>query len=100
MPKLVKFNDHGRRIGESHPRAVLIDHEVDMLIDMLAEREALIARMLASAATQAEIDRALREKCLSYRRLALKFDVHKSCIAKIAGGLRRCQSAAKVKACP
>jgi hypothetical protein len=56
--------------------------------------------MLATAATQAEIDRALREKCLSYRCLAESFDVHKSCIAKIAQGVRRCQSAAKVKACP
>ena len=37
MRKIVAVNEHGRRIGESHPRAKLTDHEVD-LIRELAEQ--------------------------------------------------------------
>ena len=36
----VKINEKGRRIGEDHPRAVLSDHEIDLLAGLLDEREA------------------------------------------------------------
>lgn len=100
MPKHVKVNDCGRRIGEDHPRAVLLDHEVDLILDMLSERDALIAKLMEEGALQSEIDAKLTATGLSYRRLAEKFEVCKSCIAKIASGARRCQTAERLKPCP
>lgn len=67
MQKLVALNENGRRIGESHPRAKLLDHEVDQVL-------------------------ALLEAGLSYAEVALKFDVSKSCVAHIATGRRRGQA--------
>ena len=67
MQKLIALNENGRRIGESHPRAKLLDHEVDQVL-------------------------ALLEAGLSYAEVALKFDVSKSCVAHIATGLRRGQA--------
>lgn len=66
MTKTIALNDNGRRIGESHPRAKLLDHEVDQVL-------------------------ALLESGLSYAQVAEKFDVSKSCIAHIATGRRRGQ---------
>jgi hypothetical protein len=100
MTQLVKINEHGRRIGESHPRAVLTDHEVELLLGLLGERDALVIRMHAEGARQAEIDKALTVAGLSYRCLALKFEIHKQHVAKIAQGARRCQTPAKVKPYP
>ena len=94
MPSLVKINEQGRRIGESHPRAVLTDHEVGLLLDLLTEREALIGEMEFDGASRVQISTALRSRELSYRCLALKFEVHKQTIAKIAAGQRRCQTLA------
>lgn len=33
----VAVNDHGTPIGEGHPRAVLSDHEVELLLELRAE---------------------------------------------------------------
>lgn len=92
MPEHVKKNEMGRRIGESHPRAVLLDHEVSLLMCMLDERDALIGRMEFDGAGRGEIDRALCVAGLSYRKLAAKFEVHWRYIGKIASGERRCQT--------
>ncbi len=100
MPKHVKVNECGRRIGEDHPRAVLSDHEADLLFTLLAEREALIAVLKAKGARQVEIDTTLAAKCLSFRCLAVKFEVHKQTVAKIASGARRCQTTARLKPYP
>lgn len=100
MPKHVKINEHGRRIGESHPRAVLSDHEAGLILDLLAEREALVFTLRKGGACQAAIDAALTGTGLSYRCLAAKFEVHKQTIAKIARGEKRCQTVARVKAYP
>lgn len=100
MSQVVKINEQGRRIGESHPRAVLSDHEIELLQELLGEREAIINQMRAVAARQVEIDSALAAAGLSYRKLAVKFEVHWRTIGKIANGERRCQTAAAVKACP
>lgn len=100
MPRLVKFNNQGRRIGESHPCAVLSDHEVDLLWEMLEEREALIARLELAGAARMVIDAELTARGLSYRLLAAKFEVHKRYIGRIANGERRCQPVAKSKPCP
>lgn len=67
IKKMIALNENGRRIGESHPRAKLLDREVDQVLDLL-------------------------EAGLSYAEVALKFDVSKSCIAHIATGRRRGQS--------
>lgn len=100
MPKLAKCNECGRRIGESHPRAVLLDHEVELLMDLLAERDELIDAMRRAQTKQAEIDAALTAAGLSYRCLAVKFEIHKQTVAKIASGARRCQTAVRFKAYP
>ena len=38
MPAVVALNAAGRRIGEGHPRAVLSDHEVDLVLELLDDR--------------------------------------------------------------
>lgn len=67
MQKVIALNESGRRIGESHPRAKLLDYEVEQVL-------------------------ALLDDGLSYVEVARKFDVSKSCIAHIAAGRRRCQA--------
>jgi DNA-binding NarL/FixJ family response regulator len=66
MQRLVTLNENGRRIGQSHPRAKLLDSEVDQVLELL-------------------------DSGLSYAQVAEKFDVSKSCIAHIATGRRRGQ---------
>lgn len=63
---VVVVNDKGQLIGESHPGAVLTDAEVDLVLALRAER-------------------------FSYGWLAAKFEVSKSCIAKICTGKTRAQ---------
>lgn len=101
MPKkLIEVNERGRRIGEAHPRAVLTDHEVQLLIDFLSEREALITALEARGWARTAIDRAVALAGLSYRCIAMKFEVHKQTVAKVAQGHRRCQVAARFKPYP
>lgn len=71
MQKLVALNDKNRRVGENHPRAKLLDSEVDLVFDLL-------------------------ESGLSLAEVARKMDVSKSCIAHIASGRRRSQPVARV----
>lgn len=71
MQKLVALNDSGRRIGQEHPRAKLLDEEVEQVL-------------------------ALLEGGLSYSEVARKMDVSKSCIAHIATGRRRGQTVVRV----
>lgn len=100
MPKFVKFNEKGRRIGEDHPRAVLSDHDVELLWGFLEDREHLIATGRKAGLRQVQIEAELTRAGLSYRLLALKFDVHKQTIAKVAQGARRGQAVAKCKPYP
>ena len=65
--RMLAVNDRGQRIGESHPGAVLTDHEVGMLQD-------------------------LRDEGYSYSRLAKMFEVSKGTVAKILTGQCRCQT--------
>lgn len=64
--RLIAVNDRGLAIGESHPRAVLSDHDVGLLLE-------------------------LRDEGYSYGWLAEKFEVSKSCVAKIVRGEHRAQ---------
>jgi hypothetical protein len=71
MQKLVALNENGRRVGEAHPRAKLLDSEVDQVL-------------------------ALLDAGLSYAEVAIKFEVSKSCVAHIATGRRRGQPVSRV----
>lgn len=64
--RMIAVNERGRRIGESHPRAVLTDHEVCLLLDLRAEG-------------------------YSYAWLAAKLEISKSQAARICRGERRGQ---------
>ena len=71
MQKTIALNENGKRIGQEHPRAKLLDAEVDQVL-------------------------ALLEAGLSYAQVAAKFDVSKSCVAHIATGRRRGQTVARL----
>ena len=95
--KKIKVNERGCRIGDSHPRAVLSDHEVELLIELLNCRDEIIEHLEEKGCAKAEIDTVLCEKQLSYRWLGIKFEVHRQSIAKINRGERRCQTPSDYK---
>lgn len=64
--RMIAVNEQGRRIGESHPRAVLSDHEVDLVLELL-------------------------DSGLSQRVVAEKMEVSRRCVRDIASGRRRAQ---------
>lgn len=64
--KVVAINDRGHAIGEDHPRAVLTNHEVQLLLE-------------------------LRGEGYSYAWLAGKFEVGKSTVYDICSGRKRGQ---------
>lgn len=72
----VGVNVEGRRIGQSHPRAKLTDHDVDLIRDLYEDGG------------------------WSYRTLADKFEVRKSTIQKIIICERRAQTVERFKAVP
>lgn len=65
--RIVAVNDRGQRIGEDHPRAVLTDAEVELMLELRSEGHSLAW-------------------------LGKKFDVHKGTAAKICRGDRRGQT--------
>jgi DNA-directed RNA polymerase specialized sigma24 family protein len=73
--KLVLVNDRGRRIGETHPRAKLTDHEVDLI-------------------------RELAEEGMTHREIAAKFDVTKDAIKSIGSYRRRAYTPSRMKRVP
>lgn len=95
--KLVKINKFGRRIGESHPRAILSDHEIDLLITLLDYRDELVANLQREGMPLPRINQILQTEQLSYRELGIKFEVHKQTVAQIKRGARRCQTPSRVK---
>ena len=86
-------NDQGYRIGESHASAVLSDHDVEILHAFLEEREELLAQCRAVRMGRREIQRTLVKHRLSFRLLAVTFEVSKSTIFDIASGRTRGQAA-------
>lgn len=62
--QLVAVNESGCLVGESHPRAELTDHEVELLL-------------------------SLREQGFSLGWLARKFEVSKSCVQHVCSGRNR-----------
>lgn len=69
--KTVTLNEQGRRVGQSHPRAKLLDSEVELAL-------------------------ALLDEGLSLAAVAEKFGVSKGCLWKIKEGHRRCQTVTRV----
>lgn len=63
----VSVNDAGRVIGQDHHSAKLTDHDVDLILELRAER-------------------------LTYAAIAAKFDIHKATVYDICAGRRRSQS--------
>ena len=70
--RMLAVNERGQLIGDSHPGAVLTDHEVNLLLELRAEG-------------------------YSMGWLARTFEVSKSCVAKIVWGQRRAQVPATFK---
>ena len=68
--KDICLNDAGRLIGESHPGAIVSDHDVTLILE-------------------------LRAGGMRLHEIAQKFEVSKTCIAKIVSGRRRAQWAAR-----
>jgi DNA-binding NarL/FixJ family response regulator len=69
----VGVNDQGRRVGESHYRAVLSDHEVGQVL-------------------------MLRTEGWTYRAIALTMEVSKGTVRDIVKGRRRAQFPVRFKA--
>lgn len=74
-PRMVAVNDKGQRIGESHPRAVLTDHEVDLLLELHSQGYTLAW-------------------------LAGKFEISRFHVWRIVTGRKRGQTAARFKRNP
>jgi DNA-binding NarL/FixJ family response regulator len=72
MQKTVGINERGRRVGESHPKARLTDHEVDLLFE-------------------------LYEQGLTIMEIARKFELRKSTVNDILKGRRRTEHAVRGK---
>jgi hypothetical protein len=72
--KTVAVNEKGRRVGESHPRAKLSDHEVDLLRELVEE-------LIASGMRPME----------AYRQTAEKFELH---VVTVKGIVRYAQRSA------
>jgi hypothetical protein len=73
--KMIAVNEKGQRIGESHPRAVLTDHEVYLLLELRGEGYTLAW-------------------------LAAKFEVSRFHVWRIVTGRKRSQTPARFKRNP
>lgn len=73
MEKLIGVNENGLRVGETHHRAKLSDHDIDLI-------------------------RELHEEGLGYRRIAEKFEVSWLTVRDIVKCRRRGQTVSRWKA--
>lgn len=72
MSKLVGVNEKGLRVGEDHPRAKLTNRDVELI-------------------------RRLHEEGMSYRKIAIKFDVSVMLVCYICTYRRRSSTAVAFK---
>ena len=70
--KLLELNAHGLRIGENHPRALISDHDVELI-------------------------RELAEGGMRYAEIAAKFEISKVTVGRICRYERRGQTVEKFK---
>ncbi len=75
--------------GEKHHKAVLTNHEVELLRDMLDERDACVRDWEALGYTKQVIHDLLRRHRLSLAALAQTFEVSRSCVYGIYACVRR-----------
>lgn len=94
MPRLVAVNERGFRIGEDHPRAVLSDHDVELLHQLLEERAELLRQCRAVRMSAADIERSMIKARLSYGLLAKAMECSKATVYRIATYKLRCQTVA------
>lgn len=80
----VVVNEHGRRIGESHPRARLTDHEIDLI------------RELAEDEVDEGSGKVIR-KGMSYREIGKKFEMNFKHVGDIVRCVKRAQIPARAK---
>lgn len=66
--RMVAVNERGVRVGETHPRAVVSDHDIGLMLE-------------------------LREEGFSYGWLAKKFEISKKQCWRICTGQQRAQTA-------
>lgn len=77
----IAIGPNGRRVGETHPNAKLTDHDCDLIRELATQRD--------------EHGRVVKQG-LSFTILARKFEVTKTCIAKIVDCSRRAIVPARV----
>ena len=75
--KLVAINELGRRIGETHGRAKLSDHDVELMLSLLECRALLLAEYQKAGLSRRAVEQALHVAQLSYSGIAAKFEVSK-----------------------
>lgn len=95
--KLVAINEKGMRIGETHHRAKLSDHDIDLICSLLDARNDAIETALAAGMSQSCLAAHLSALQLSYRWIAAKFEISKSHVRWIAIGSQRGQAVARWK---
>jgi hypothetical protein len=78
--KVVVVNERGRRIGESHPRAKLTDHEIDLIRELVEELVAGGMKVMEA-----------------YRVAAEKFEIHARTAQQIALCMQRAELPARAK---
>lgn len=91
--RLLAVNDRGHVIGEQHHRAKLTDHDVDLVLDLLEARDALIAKLRRAGASCRQVQLALIVTQLSAEHIAGKFEVSRRTIRDIGLGRIRGQLA-------
>ena len=83
--KIVAVDEHGRRVGESHPRAKLTDHEVELI------------RQLAEGEVMRNAQGRFEKRGLTYAEIAAKFDVATETVKSICLYRKRATAVAKFK---
>lgn len=81
----IAVGDNGRRVGESHPKAKLTDHDIDLIRELATERD--------------EQGKVVKPG-LSYRTLAEKFETARGTIRNIVKCYRRAAIATRVRMVP
>ncbi len=95
--KFVAINENGKRMGESHGRAKLTDHDVELIQSLLEARDLLLVEYTKVGLARGFVHRVLNEKQLSYAWIAEKFEVSKSLIKGIHDGKVRARPAVRWK---
>ena len=97
MIKFVPVNERGKRIGEGHPRAKLTDHDVELILALLDERDKEWKKLAGYGLSRSEIQTALRNTQLNRASIAEKFEISKWHVIAIESGRRRGQYAKRWK---